>query len=109
MTTTRFTVTMEFEVEVQGGKVDQVLVGRAAGNYSHDVRERLTKVLQKASGRKSLCIPESGLTLGKTKCVDPGQEAPDPFLPVTAKSLGYGDDNAPHSNYGRATRAHGKK
>jgi hypothetical protein len=47
-------------------------------------------VLRKASGRKSLGIPESGLTLGRTKCVDPGQTAPDPFLPVSEKSLGYG-------------------
>ena len=81
---------MEFEVEVQGGKVEPVSVGRAAHNLSHEAAGMLVKVLSKTTGRKSLGIPESSTGIGKTKCVMPGEEAPDPFLPVTDKALGYG-------------------
>lgn len=87
---TRFTVTMEFEIEVQGGRVEPVSVGREAAAVSRDVAGMLVKALSKTTGRKSLGIPESSCGIGKTKCVMPGEEAPDPFLPVTEKALRYG-------------------
>ncbi len=86
---TRFLVTMEFEVEVLGGQVPPVAVMREAGNIARATAGLLIRPLIKATGRASVSIPESGTSLGRTKCVMPGEVAADPFLPVTKASLKY--------------------
>ncbi len=83
---TRFKVVMEFEVEVMGGKVPPVAITREAANLSHDVRDKLMKVLRKATGRKSLGIGQSGTSPSKSMYAVEGE---DPFLEVTEESLKY--------------------
>lgn len=83
---TRFKVTMEFEVEVRGGKVPPVAITREAANLSHEVRGKLMKVLRKATGRKSVGIGQSGTSPSKSMYAVEGE---DPFLEVTADSLKY--------------------
>lgn len=83
---TRFKVTMEFEIEVRGGKVEGIPVMREAGNLAHEVADKLVKVLRKATGRKSVGISQSGTSPSKSMYAVEGEE---PFLPVTEKSLKY--------------------
>jgi hypothetical protein len=83
---TRFKVTMEFEVEVRGGKVAPIPVMREAGELAHEVASKLVKVLRRATGRKSVGIGQSGTGPSKSMYAYEGEE---PFLPVTDKSLKY--------------------
>lgn len=83
---TRFKVTMEFEVEVNGGKVEPVSTSRAAADLSREVAGKLVKVLQKTTGRKSLGICQSGCGIDKSMYAVEGE---DPFLPVTEENLKY--------------------
>ena len=83
---TRFKVTMEFEVEVRGGKVPPVAVMRESGFLAHEVAGKLVKVLRKATGRKSVGIGQSGTSPGKSMYA---MEDEEPFLPVTPEGLKY--------------------